>query len=204
MEVMIAAAILAVIMGIVYGSFSGSLKTMEIGEERGEAYRKARLILSRMAQEISCAYLPSGEDLPDIAYAFIGEDREEDGLPQDTLNFISTSLLLKGKSKGLKEVGYYITIDPQTDEPTLLMREDTTPDERSDEGGRSYVAGGGISGLDFTYYDAQGREWKRWDSTSPVFGEKLPKVVDISLLLKDERGEIISLTTKVYIPLAGD
>lgn len=204
LEVMIAAAILAVIMAVVYGSFSGSLKTMEVAEQSGEAYRKARIILSRIVQEISCAYLPSGQDLSDINYAFIGEDKEEDGLPRDTLHFISTSFPFKGKSRGLKEVGYYITLDPQTDEPTLVVREETAPNGRSDEGGRSYGLGSGIWGLSFEYYDAEGREWKRWDSTSPDHEWSLPRMVKISLVFKDERGEIVALTTKAHIPLSGD
>jgi general secretion pathway protein J len=203
-EVMIAAAILALIMGIVYGSFSGSLKTMEISKEDGEAYRKARIILNRMAQEISCASLPSEQSRADIAYAFIGEDREEDGSPQDSLHFISTAVPLKEPMKGLKEVGYYVTSDTQTGEHTLIVREDTTPDDRSDQGGKRYVLGSNVWGLDLKYYDEEGREWERWDSTSPLFENRLPKMVKVSLVLKDERSEAISLTTRTYIPLEGD
>ncbi len=204
MEVMIAAAILAVIMSIVYGTFSGSIKTMEIGEERGEAYRTARLILNRIAQEISCSYLPPEQDLPDITYAFIGEDGEEEGLPRDTLHFISTSPPVWGPVRGLKEVGYFITPDPQTGEPILMMREDTTIDDRSDEGGRRYPLGKRITGLDFTYYDARGREWERWDSTSRVFEGRLPTVVKISLVFMDEGGKAVPLTTTTHIPLGED
>jgi general secretion pathway protein J len=203
-EVMIAAGILAVIMSIVYSSFSGSLKTMAIGEERGDAYRKGRLILSRMVQEISCAYLPQTQELPDIKYAFIGEDKEEDGIPRDSLYFISTIAPIEGVSAGLKEVGFYLTPDSQTGELTLVMREDPTPDDQSDEGGRRYVLGSTIFGLDFEYYDENGREWKRWETTSSTFGYKLPKVVKISLLFKDERGEAIAITTKTRVLIVGE
>lgn len=203
-EVMIAAAILALIMAIIYGAFAGSLKTMEISREGGEVYRKARLILNRMAQEVSCAHLPFEQAISGIQYAFIGEDREEDGIPQDTVHFISTAFPLRGPSKGLKEVGYYISPDPETDEPALLMREDTTPDDRSDEGGRNYLLAEGIWGLDFTYYDDGGREWKRWDTTTPLFAGKLPQLIKISIFCKDERGEPFSLTTTAYIPVTGD
>ena len=202
-EVMLAAAILALIMAIVYGAFAGSLKTMEISREGGEVYRKARLILNRMAQEISCAYLPN-EEISGMQYAFVGEDRAEDDVPQDTMHFSSTALPLRGPSKGLKEVGYYITRDPATDGPVLMMREDTTPDDRPDEGGTSYLVAEGIWGLDFTYYDDRGREWKRWNSTSTIFAGKLPQRVKISIFCKDERGEPFSLATTALVPVTGD
>jgi len=208
-EVMIAAAILALIVTILYGAFAGSIKTMEISSEGGEVYRKARVILNRMTQEISCAYLPYSTDkekkveIPGIQYAFVGEDRAEEGLPQDTLSFTSTALPLKGPSRGLKEVGYYLAPDPETEVPALLMREDTTPDDRPDEGGRSYLLAEGIWGIDFTYYDERGKEWSRWDSTSPIFAGRIPQSVKISLFFKDERGEPLSLTTTAYIPMGG-
>jgi len=208
-EVMIAAAILALIVTILYGAFAGSIKTMEISSEGGEVFRKARVILNRMTQEISCAYLPytdkeKKEALTDIQYAFVGEDKAEGGLPQDTLSFTSTALPLKGPCRGLKEVGYYLAPDPETDEPSLLMREDTTPDDRIDDGGRSHLLAEGIWGLDFTYYDERGREWNRWDSTSPIFAGRIPQSVKISLFFKDERGEPFSLTATAHIPMGGE
>jgi hypothetical protein len=62
----------------------------------------------------------------------------------------------------------------------------------------------GIEGLDLTYYDSQGREWKRWDTTTPVFEKKLPQLVRISLFFKDDKGELLSLTTSAQIPSAGE
>lgn len=203
-EVMVAASILALIMAIVYGAFAGSIKTMEISTEGGDVYRKARLILNCIAEEISCAYLPAEQDIPDIQYALICEDKEEDGLPRDTLSFTSTALPVKGPCKGLKEIGYSITLDPETDESVLVMREDVTPDDHVDEGGRSYLIGEGIWGLDFTFYDARGRDWERWDSTASIFAGKLPQRCRIAIYYKDVQGEPFSLTTTALIPMGGD
>jgi general secretion pathway protein J len=205
-EVMIAAAILALIVSMLYVAFAWSVKTMEIGMEGGEAYRKARVILYRMAQEISCAMLSSDQEDPDAQYAFIGEDKVEDGMPQDTLSFISTALPLKGPSRGVKGVGYYLAPDPASDKLSLLMKEDTTPalGDRAEERAGGMLLAEGIEGLDFTYSDSQGREWKRWDTTTPVFARKLPQLVKISIFFKDDKGEPLSLTTTAHIPLGGD
>jgi type II secretion system protein J len=201
-EVMIAAAILALIVTMLYGAFASSVKTMEISMEGGETYRKAMVILNRMAQEISCAQLPSEQENPGMDYAFIGEDKVENEVPQDTLTFISTALPLRGPSRGVKQVGYYIAPDPLTDKLSLMMKEYTIPDNRPEEGAKGMLLAEGIGGLDFTYYDSKGREWERWDTTTPLFAGKLPRLVKISIFFKDERGQPLSLTTTVDIPLA--
>jgi type II secretion system protein J len=203
-EVMVAAGILALIMAIIYGAFAGSIKTMEISTEGGDVYRKARLILNHMAQDVSCAYLPSERENAGIQYAFVGEDSEEDGLPRDTLSFTTTAPPVQDPSKGLKEIGYGFIHDPETDEPALVMREDVTPDDHVDEGGRTYLIGAGIWGLDFTFYDARGRDWERWDSTASIFDGKLPQRVKIAIYFKDAQGEPFSLSTTALITMGGD
>ena len=52
-------------------------------------------------------------------------------------------------------------------------------------------------GLDFTYYDDRGREWKRWDTTTPLFAGKLPQLIKISIFCKDERGVALVLALAV-------
>jgi general secretion pathway protein J len=205
-EVMVAAAILALIVSMLYIAFASSVKTMEAGTEGGEIFRKAGVVLNRMAQDISCARLPSEEEEASAQYAFIGEDKSEDGVPQDTLTFISTALPLRGPSRGVKQVGYYIAPDSETDKLALFMKEDTTPalGNRAENAGKGMLLAEGIEGLDLTYYDSQGREWKRWDTTTPVFARKLPQLVRISIFFKDDKGELLSLTTTAQVPLAGE
>ncbi len=205
-EVLVAAAILALIVSMLYIAFASSVKTMERGTEGGEVFRKAGVVLNRMAQEISCARLPSKEEEVSTQYAFIGEDKTEDGVPQDTVTFISTALPLQGPSRGIKQVGYYIAPDSETDKLALFMKEDTTPalGNGPENTAKGMLLAEGIEGLDLTYYDSGGREWKRWDTTTPVFAKKLPQLVRISLFFKDDRGELLSLTTSAQIPSAGE
>jgi len=205
-EVMVAAAILALIVSMLYVAFASSVKTMEIGTQGGEIYRKAGVVLHRMAQDISCARLPSKEGDTSAQYAFIGEDKTEDGVPQDTLTCISTAQPLQGPSRGIKQIGYYIAPDSETNKLSLMMTEDTTPapGNSPEHVGKRMLLAEGIEGLDFTYYDSQGREWKRWDTTTPVFATKLPQLVRIAIFFKDDKGEPLSLATTAYIPLAGD
>jgi prepilin-type N-terminal cleavage/methylation domain-containing protein len=203
-EVLVAAAILALIISIIYSAFAGSIKTMEISTEGGEVYRKARVVLYRMAQEISCAYLLTEQEGAEVGTsAFIGEDREREGLPADTLWFTSTALPLGGRCRGLKQIGFYVDVDPETEKPVLMMREDTMADDPNAHGVKSVPLGEGISGIDFTYYDSQGREWKRWDTTMPLFAKHLPRRVKIALFFKDERDEPLVLTTTALVFAGG-
>jgi len=205
-EVMVAAAILALIVSMLYIAFASSVKTMEAGTEGGAIFRKAGVVLNRMALEISCARLPAEEADTSAQHAFIGEDKTEDGVPQDTLTFISTALPLRGPSRGIKQVGYYIAPDSETDKLALFMKEDTTPalGNSAEHAGKGMLLAEGIEGLDVTYYDIQGREWKRWDTTTPVFARKLPQLVRIAIFFKDDKGELLSLATTAQIPLAGE
>src|SRR4030042_334952 len=205
-EVLISSAILALIVSMLCIAFASSVKTMEAGTEGGEIFRKAGVVLNRMALEISCARLPAEEADTSAQYAFIGEDKTEDDIPQDTLTFISTALSLRGPSRGIKQVGYYIAPDSETDKLALFMKEDTTPalGNSAEHAGKGMLLAEGIEGLDLTYYDSQGTEWKRWDTTTPVFAQKLPQLVRISLFFKDDKGELLSLTTSAQIPLAGE
>lgn len=206
LEVMIAAAILALIVSMLYIAFASSVKTMEIGMEGGDMYRKAGVVLNRMAQEISCAQVPTEEEKTGAEYAFIGEDKVEDKMPQDTLTFISSARPLQGPLRGIKQVGYYIAPDPATDKPCLFMKENATPDFSNsvDQGTKGMLLAEGIEGLDFTYYDSHGGEFKRWDTTTPLFAGKLPQLVRISIFFKDDKGEPLSLTATAHIPLTGD
>jgi hypothetical protein len=52
----------------------------EDGTEGGKIYCQTGVILNRIALEISCAQLPSGEEEASTQYAFIGEDKVEDGI----------------------------------------------------------------------------------------------------------------------------
>jgi len=196
---MVAAAVLTMIMAIIYGSFAGGLKCIEINEEMGLVTRNTSLILSRMVREIGSAYLPQGSPQEEMSQVFVGEDREEGGVPRDTLNFVTSAAPLRGPNVGFKEVGYAIEVERETNETVLVIREDTTPDDDPKEGGRKYALGRGVLGLDFTYYDDRGSEWERWESDNPTFFGRLPRLVKITLILKSGQGVPVALSTKTWV-----
>jgi type II secretion system protein J len=201
-EVLISITILLVIMTMIYSSFSNSSNTIRICRDRIDIYQTARMTLERMAEDISCAFPPKRR-LDDVQYGFIGEDRELDGMPADTLSFISTSRLkfTQGfRESGLCEIGYSIETDPETDEYVLYRRQDDTIDEEIDRGGIVNELAEQIRGIDLEYYDEKGTKWDRWH-----FDDRgsLPTMVEITVSLEDENKKNIDFTTLVYLDMSG-
>ncbi|MFH1625328.1 MAG: type II secretion system protein GspJ [Pseudomonadota bacterium] len=202
-EVLIAVTIVSVILTIIYGSFASSTALISVCRERSDIYQIARLSLERMAQDISCAFPPKSTGAPDIIFGFIGEDRESDGMPSDTLNFISTAHLTFGRdlrSPRLCEIGYYVETDPETDAPALLRREDATLDDEMNRGGIVLALAERLRGLDFKYYDDEGEEWDEWYSEDR---NSLPRSVKITLTLEDENKRRLRFSTMVYLEMSG-
>ena len=141
-ELLIAISLLFIILSNVYESFCIHVRAVEKSRAIGDRYQMARIILSQMMYEINCAYLNLGSDQQDIHYELVGREEEVDGSPMDSLHFISSyqgassASPLKGS---LKEIGYFIVRDPDTEEPLLIRREDTTPDEDPSSGGHDEI-----------------------------------------------------------------
>ena len=203
LELLISITIILVIMTMIYSAFSNSSNTIRICSERIDIYQTARTTLERMAEDISCAIVPKDRGLDDIRYGFIGEDRELDGMPADTLSFISTSMLkfTQGfRGAGLCEIGYSIETDPETDEYVLYRRQDNTIDDEIDRGGIVNELAQQIRGIDLEYYDEKGTQWESWR-----FDDRgsLPTMVEITVSLEDENKKSIDFTTRVYLDMSG-
>ncbi|MDY6855350.1 MAG: type II secretion system protein GspJ [Thermodesulfobacteriota bacterium] len=202
LELLISITIILVIITMIYSSFASSSNTIRICSERIEIYQTARMTLERMTEDISCAIVPKDRGLDDIQYGFIGEDRELDGMPADTLCFISTSLLKFTQGfigSGLCEIGYSIETDSETDEYILYRRQDNTIDAEIDQGGIVNELAQQIRGIDLEYYDEKGTKWESWN-----FDDRgtLPSMVEITVSLEDENKKNIYFTTRVYLDMS--
>jgi general secretion pathway protein J len=197
LEVVISVAILVVILTIVYNTFNSSIKAFTAMENQGDAYAQARIVLNRMSEEIGSIYF-SG----DKRTGLLGEDRDEDDLPFDSLHFTSLSHIRwakDSKESELCEIGYYLEKDNETGESFLFRREDWNVDGTLEEGGRPLELAEGVDGLNFRYYD--GQEWAdEWDSR--ITGT-LPKAIEIVLVMRDPTRERISFSSIFPVPTAG-
>jgi len=213
-EILIAVAISALILTIIYGSYAASIRTMNACRESADINQMARLALDRISEDISCALTSStNENLQ-----FVGKDSEGlEGTPMDTLDFTSTNCLtlFRGAREcGICEIGYCIKQAPSealwgqgtstpltgqesdSDRFVLLRREQSPPDKEIHDGGESLELAEEIKELDFEYYD--GKKWlSQW---GPNEREALPSAVKISLTFQDKEGMPSTFSTIAFIP----
>ena len=198
LEVVISIGILVVIMTIVYNTFNSSMKAFTAMENQGNAYAQARIVLSRMSEEIASIYF-SGQNRNT---GLLGEDRDEYDLPFDSLHFTSLShvrWVKDSKESELCEIGYYLEKNEETRESFLFRREDWNVDGTLEEGGRPLELAEGVDGLNFRYYD--GDEWvDEWDSR---IKNELPNAIEVVLIMRDPRQKRIAFSSIFPIPMAG-
>ncbi len=133
-EIMIALAITAIVMSVVYGSLrtaGASLQTLSV---RNQLYRTTHALLEEMSHELASAYLSS--NMPPLngrakTYFFV-EDKESYDMPQDSLFFTTLGHALSVDARGesdQSEVCYWARYSPKREELILLKREDVTLDD---------------------------------------------------------------------------
>ena len=206
MEVMIAASIVAIMGGLIYGSFGPMLRAKEVIEAESEHYRAIQVSLSRMGREISMAFFSNDfdharyRDKSDAPTFFTGE--------RDHLEF--TSFAHQRRYKDAKEsdqalFDYHMGRDPDAeldgnDGDVLLRREKVVLDESPDRGGVEQVLSEDVKKLEFEYYDSEKKEWvEEWDTRRER--DRLPERVRITLTSTDETGKEVKYSTEARIYL---
>lgn len=213
-EIMVAVGILSIISLILWQSTAVIMQAKVRYEEEDIRTHEALLALTRMADDLSMAYLyqnkahlgvtGAGEVLSEIS--FVGKDNGG----QDTMNFSSMSHLRyirDSKETERAEIGYFLK-DAVFDEGAgwnLMKRVQSPPDNKPDEGGSEYVVLENVKELTLQYYDADKEDWRsEWDSTSLDYKKKLPRAVEITLVIPDPVNpeETRTFTTTTLLELA--
>ncbi|MCP4639546.1 MAG: prepilin-type N-terminal cleavage/methylation domain-containing protein [bacterium] len=187
MEVLLATFILALIVGMVYASFSGVTTTMAASRVSSEELRLRQFLARSLQDNLTTVFADKAFEMD--VYRFVGLDDDDSDGAKDSLRFVATAPLIGGMSLpgDLKEVRYDLTGDEDS-EMSLDM------DDEEEDRGRELMAtetpllGGNVQeldeedggfvadpnyespswtvpirSLDFEYYD--GSEWvKEWDS----------------------------------------
>ena len=192
LEILIAIFIFAVVMTTIFMSYTGTFRVVDETESQAEIYRMAGIAMERMLEDLESIYIPKTEESPkseeDTASPFqlVGEDREIEGRPADTLRFISTAHLNlsgQGQEPGAAEIGYYLKENEEGDDLVLYRSDrpvfkEASPSE--DETG-GWVLCERLASVNFTYHEENGELRESWDSASGELKGKIPRMVSISL-----------------------
>jgi len=219
LELLLAVGILMLIVGIIGGAFRLSVRSWEKGEQQVEEFRKTRIVLAKLAQQIKSFYPYWLQREQRWSLAFDGQ--------RQALTFVSPVSLLSPFITGLVYVQYGLEYDSTSDQgKSLIVRECNVIDGDSLE---QSLSGGALQGgsdvtlltdvedLTFDYYvvpeDAEEGEWlQSWvmEEQEDAAEIKLPQAIRVTLTQKPARKdetqeegeeEAEPLVTAMTIPL---
>lgn len=208
LEIMVSAAILAMVAILIYGAFDSMARGKKGEAMRADRSREGREAVLRLTRELSSAFIsmhnPANTALITRATAFIGSS----GGNYDRVDFAAFAhrrVERDSHESDECEVGYFVTRDPEVDGKMDLVRREQTPiDTDPKKGGVVNVVAENVEEFDVKYLEPLTAQWlDTWDSTQ-VTGQpgRLPLEVSIKLVLKGI-GSAPSATyaTKLTMPM---
>jgi general secretion pathway protein J len=201
LEVTIAMAITASMAIMVLGAFRQLDRVQELTRDQGDRYAGAQLALTRMARELSMAFVSEHYDknrLRERPTAFVGK---EDRLLFCT--FAHERLARDARESDQAVVEYSLESDPdRSGEVILFRREKAHIDEEADRGGHRDVVADHLESFRLEYWDPKKQDWvKEWSTRSVDHSSDLPTRVRLELVLKLDGGRTDRLSTEARIAL---
>jgi type II secretion system protein J len=197
-EVLIAVVLLAIISFLVFQSMGAAVGSKERFENRELAFRGANVFLDRFSRELTTAVLYGNVDMLGVSAngeqisksVFTGANNgDQDKLIFDTLSH--TRYLKDSKESDLAELTYWLDPMEEGDGLYVIKRRDKSPpDAEPGEKGKVTVLLEGVKEFNLRYYDAVKTEYKdEWDTTKVDFANRLPRAVEVTLVLQDPGDE---------------
>ncbi len=205
-EVLVAVGVIALIGVLIYSVFYGMSRTRKRMNTVADIYHQGRGALSRMAREISAAFISKHQPFVTTheprETVFIGSDER----PADRLDFTSFShrrLTADSHESDQNELSYFAAEDRENDKLDLVRREAKYIDEEPEKGGVILVLAEDIDSFDIRYLDPLTGEWlEDWDSTQPAAQlDRLPSQVWITLVINGGPGGTTVFETKIPVPI---
>jgi general secretion pathway protein J len=200
-EVMIAVAITALIGALVAGSFRQVSRAGDLVRSQRERYAAARLALTRLARELSMAYLSDHFDRAQARERPTVFQGREDELLFATM--AHERLFRDAKESDQEVLEYLVDADPDhPGEEALFRRSKPRIDGEPERGGRRDLVAGRVTGFRVQYWDTTRKEWVReWSTRSTEHQNDLPSRVRIELEVKlpDDRIERFSTEARIAL-----
>jgi len=191
-ELVISAALMAMILTAAYACFSAALAGRRTIEARADILQSGRVALALVAADLRSACPLSRR------FEFLGMNRRLGEVEADNLDFATRNLSIPriGPPADWCEVSYFLDKDPVANDWVLFRRRDWTPDETPISGGSREEIARGLKGLRFEYYDGwdwydewgdpDGRQEQQDSWLTPANLEGLPDAVRITLWFDTE------------------
>lgn len=208
-EVMVAVAILATVVALVYGAFSQTARTKERVERALDREHEIRAGLDRVVRDLSMAYtsvqINPDQSLQPMMTAFILK-QDGSGSRLDFNSFAHRRMRRDAHESDQTEIGYFVTNHPTDNGRDVLARRAQAPiDHLPDEGGSAQILIDDVTSFSLSVLDPQTLEWQEtWDTVQGAMQpNRLPLQVKILLTVPNPRGNGRDLTygTRVTLPM---
>ena len=206
-EIMVSAAIVAMVSVMVFASMKHTFQAKSAIEAQAGRYRTVRLALERMARELSMAYVSQNEDTSqqERRTFFIGKKHTD----YDEVRFSyfgHQRLYQDAKESDTAQIIYFTAPDRDDTRKTNLLRRETrrlSNLKPEDAPGETDIVCDDIVKLQLSYWDARDKQWRdEWITTSADGQpDRLPSRVKITLVVHDERGEEVPFQTEARIAM---
>jgi general secretion pathway protein J len=211
LEILIASSMFAVLLSLLFGSYSASLGVMGKARADSEIYNMARVALDRIGEDLESCFLqpsPVGEEVPfsRVFGAFQGTERRVGEYEGDFLRFLSRADVVLDGSGGaaVESEIVYDAREQETGGKLALFRVDIPfGTEAPDEGTGGHILCEDLIGVNFRYHRVD-EDLERWDSTDGDTSGRIPDRVTVRLVFEDPATPETALifTTGIAIPSA--
>lgn len=201
MEVMIAVAIVAFITAVLGGSLVRQLDAKERIAALAERQNTARMALTRMAREISMAFLSKHYNCNERRSVTLFKGKQNGELT--FTSFSHYKWTKDANESDQNEITYSVKADPDGGNKHALFRKEAQRiTDDPGEAGKDYVLAHDISSLEFEYYNFDNDTWESdWDTTRSEKKFKLPLLVKLTLKLPFPDGKDQTFVTQSRIML---
>ena len=206
-EILVAVALIATILSMVYGSYFAFSRSARVGQTRITMCHQGQITLDQMARQIRCAYVGTMADDADLKKNDMQQTQraKQDIVPYfngnlnasngEILHFVTTNGLVEkdGPSKGLFEITY--RFDKRRGELSLRQERFLATAKKPETGNWMPIAKN-VEHLKLEFYN--GKQWqRRWDFMDE---KKLPCAVRLEIDCKDEDNRRYNCGTVAHIP----
>jgi general secretion pathway protein J len=201
-EVVLAVALCALVMTLIYGVLMSTIQAAEKIEEITQGSEIGPAILAQIREDVGAAFLP-GKDQD----YFFGQERAG----RDRMDFVSSAAVYASETPGaeptihsVNEIGYQVKEGPASEDGLVLYRRvDPFVDAQPLQGGRLTALAEKVISFKVSYWN--GTEWQTsWVSSKQE--DTLPTSIRIELKIRvpdrTSEGGFAERTFSTIIPLA--
>jgi type II secretion system protein J len=183
-EVIVSLVLIAGIAAFTFTSLRSSFAMRDYMEQEDATDRSARVAIQKIERELRLAFLTKNtQAVNTYKTVFVGKNDED----LDTLWFATFAhrRMYHGTPEGDQaEITIWVDDGPDKNSKILYHRESGRIDEDPDSGGTILPLASGVVKFDLDFLDSQTDEWSEdWDSTGSQ-QNKLPRAVQILLVLQ--------------------